>query len=211
MFGRRTDFDQLDSMFNSVFKEFLSNAQVFDEFARFQTQNTSSENYKQPCSLRDKMLKPDYRDTIGRDAWESEDGIKAETVKENGSSEFFLPVLKDDGMHYSTRYQAIIAVYYMFIYISNQLLILTLSFGTKSDRSSVNYYHSSNGATETKTTSNDREGCYRELITKEYDGKKFVKERRLCPGAPEQITETLVNLNREELPEFLKKWNSDHR
>lgn len=52
----------------------------------------------------------------------------------------------------------------------------------------------------------DREGCHREMTTKEFDGKKYVIEKKLCPGAPEQLTETLVNLSREELPEFLKKW-----
>ncbi len=73
----------------------------------------------------------------------------------------------------------------------------------------MNYYHSSNGATETKSTANDREGCHKELITKEFDGKKYVLEKRRCPGASEQITETLVNLTREELPEFLKNWKTD--
>lgn len=72
----------------------------------------------------------------------------------------------------------------------------------------MNYYHSSNGATETRKTSNDREGCHRELITKEFKGKKYVIEKRQCPGAAEQTTETLVNLNKEELSEFLKNWKT---
>ena len=76
-------------------------------------------------------------------------------------------------------------------------------------RSSMNYFHSSNGATETKSTANDREGCHRELITREFDGKKYVLEKRQCPGAPEQTTEKLVNLSKEELPEFLKNWKTD--
>lgn len=73
----------------------------------------------------------------------------------------------------------------------------------------MNYYYSSNGATETKSTSNDREGCLRELISKEFKGKKYVIEKRLCPGSAEQTTETLVNLNKEELPEFLKIWKDN--
>lgn len=34
-------------------------------------------------------------------------------------------------------------------------------------------------------------------------------ERKQCPGAPPQTTETLINLTREELPEFLKNWGSN--
>ena len=55
---------------------------------------------------------------------------------------------------------------------------------------------------------NDREGCRREKTTQEWNGKKYILTRRKCPGMSEQKTETLVNMTQEELPEFLKHWQS---
>lgn len=70
----------------------------------------------------------------------------------------------------------------------------------------MNYYYNSNGAVETTSTLKDREGCHRQLVTREFNGKKYILEKRQCPGVPEETTETLVNLTREELPEFLSRW-----
>ena len=78
------------------------------------------------------------------------------------------------------------------------------------NRSSIKYFHNSNGATESRSTANDREGCLKELITREFNGKKYVMETRRCPGAPPQTIETFVNLTREELPEFFKNWKIDN-
>jgi len=60
----------------------------------------------------------------------------------------------------------------------------------------------------TKSTGQDREGCQREMTAHEFNGKKYVIEKRFCPGAAEQLTETLVNLTKEELPDFLKRWQT---
>lgn len=74
--------------------------------------------------------------------------------------------------------------------------------------SSTSYFKRINGATETKSISNDQEGCRREITTREYDGKKYVIETRKCPGVPEEFIERLFNIKREELPEFLKRWDN---
>lgn len=100
--------------------------------------------------------------------------------------------------HPGMDYHNLICIVYQMIKLANL-----------SHRSSMKYFHSSNGATESRSTANDREGCLRELITREFNGKKYVMEKRQCPGAPPQTTETLVNLTREELPEFFKNWKID--
>lgn len=63
----------------------------------------------------------------------------------------------------------------------------------------------------TKSTGQDREGCQREMTTHEFNGKKYHVEKRWCPGAAEQTTERLVNLTKEELPDFLKNWQTKGR
>lgn len=66
------------------------------------------------------------------------------------------------------------------------------------------------GATVTKSSGTDREGCTREMTTHERDGKRYSVEKRRCPGDPEgheQTSETLVNLTHQELPEFLRQWH----
>ena len=67
------------------------------------------------------------------------------------------------------------------------------------------------GASLTKSTGTDRNGCVREVTTHERDGKRYSVEKRRCPGDPEgheQTSETLVNLTHQELPEFLSQWQS---
>lgn len=57
-----------------------------------------------------------------------------------------------------------------------------------------------------QSVGNDAEGCRCERTTHELDGKKYIVEKRSCPGVPEQTTETFVNLTRDELPNFLQYW-----
>ncbi len=68
-----------------------------------------------------------------------------------------------------------------------------------------------NGAILSQSVGSDNEGCRREKTTHELNGKKYVLEKRSCPGAPEQTTETLVNLNREELAMFLQHWQQSNK
>jgi len=77
-----------------------------------------------------------------------------------------------------------------------------------STRSSSFTLQSDNSISTMTEVENDREGCRREKTTQEWNGKKYILTRRKCPGMSEQKTETLVNMTREELPEFLKHWQS---
>jgi len=76
-----------------------------------------------------------------------------------------------------------------------------------STRSSVTS-QSFNGISTVTEIENDREGCMREKVTHELNGKKYILTKKKCPGMSEQSTETLINMTKEELPEFLKHWNN---
>jgi len=90
-------------------------------------------------------------------------------------------------------------------------LILYCIFRSWSNFSSNATSRDANGAILSQSVGSDNEGCRREKTTHELNGKKYVLEKRFCPGAPEQTTETLVNLNREELPTFLQHWQPTNK
>ncbi|XP_057370877.1 uncharacterized protein LOC130691871 [Daphnia carinata] len=176
-----SELDQLDKIMIKLLKESFESLSMFTDVPLHQ-EHLDMPVYPQ-ASLRDQMLKPGFTDQPNKEDWKPERNIKAGVnVDETTKDEKNLAVLLPKAREDGMYY---------------------------STRSSTNYFHSSNGATESKSTINDRDGCYRDLTTKEFNGKKYVMERKQCPGAPPQTTETLINLSREELPEFLKNWRTD--
>ncbi|XP_032778652.2 uncharacterized protein LOC116917308 [Daphnia magna] len=184
MFGGpqwNNELDQLDKMMIKLLKESFENLSMFTDVPLHQ-EHTEMPVYPQ-ASLRDQMLKPGFTYQPNEGEWKS---------KRNRKDEVDL----DETTKHDKNLAALLpkaredGMYY-------------------STRSSTNYFHSWNGATESKSTINDRDGCHRDLTTKELNGKTYVMERKQCPGAPPQTTETLINLTREELPEFLKNWGSN--
>ena len=101
-----TEFEQLDQMMMKLLQEsFL----IFRDPPAY-TEQIMSPDHPATGSLRDQMLKPGFIDKLQKGGWESERSTKTdvdldEAMKNDGNQNALVPKIRDNGMHYSTRFR----------------------------------------------------------------------------------------------------------